>query len=168
MVRNAYRERWAQWLPSALDALAKDPPDFAAVMPHMPLPEMSRADPKQPPPNLRVSLISSSGAYDPRIHAPFAAGSIVGDPSHRIMAVDTPADLLRFAHEHFDHTPAKADLECIIPRETLRSFGVELSPHLITWTGYLLDWPTFIEATVPQIVKQVKVDGGNAALIVPI
>ena len=23
MVRNEYRERWAQWLPSALDALAK-------------------------------------------------------------------------------------------------------------------------------------------------
>jgi hypothetical protein len=168
MVRNEYPERWAQWLPSAPDALAKDPPDFAAVMPHVPLPEMSRADLRLPPPNLRVSLISSSGAYDPRIHAPFAASSIVGDPSHRVVALDTPADLLRFAHKHFDHKPAKADLGCIIPRESLRGFGVELSSHLITWTGYLLDWPAFIEATVPHIVKQVQVDGGNAAFIVPI
>ena len=84
------------------------------------------------------------------------------------MAEDTPADLLRFAHEHFDQAPAKADIECIIPRKTLRGFGLELSTHLITWTGYLLDWPTFIEATVPRLVKQVQVDGGNAALIVPI
>ena len=53
MVRSEYRERWAQWLPSALDALAKDPPDFAAVMPHMPLPEnvesRSKAATAKPP-----------------------------------------------------------------------------------------------------------------------
>jgi len=138
----------------------KGSPDFAAVMSHMPL--------APPQPKLRISLISSSGAYDPRIHAPFAASSIVGDPSHRVMSVDTPSDSLRFAHEHFDHLHARSDLECIIPRQSLRAFGLELSAQLITWTGYLLHWPTFIEATVPQIVTQVQLDGGNAALIVPI
>jgi len=168
MVRNEYRERWAQWLPSALDALAKEPPDFAAAIPQMPLPDMSRAALVQPTGKLRVSLISSSGAYDPRIQAPFAASSIVGDPTHRILNVDTHANQIEFAHEHFDHASAKADLECIIPRATLQSLRVTLSRHLISWTGYLLDWPTFIEATIPQIIRRVQADRASAALIVPI
>jgi hypothetical protein len=168
MIRNEYRERWAKWLPPALDALAKDPPDFAAAMPQMPLPEISKAALVHPSEKFRVALISSSGAYDPRLHAPFVASSIVGDPTHRILDIDTPADQLQFAHEHFDHVPAKSDLECIIPRQTLRTFDVNLTAHLISWTGYLLDWPTFIEATIPQILKQVQANGGNTALIVPI
>lgn len=168
MLRNEYRERWAQWLPSALRALAKDPPDYAAVMPHMPLPEKSPAALAAPPRELRVSIVSSSGAYNPRIHAPYAASAIVGDPSHRIIDANTPATDIRFAHEHFDHAFALADLECVIPRQALRDCGAELGRHVISWTGFLLDWPTFIEATVPQIVKQVQVDGSTAALIVPL
>jgi len=168
MIRNEYRERWAQWLPQALDALAKDPPDYASVMPNMPLPApgpMPFARVSRP---LRIAIVTSSGAYDTRSQAPFAASSIVGDPTHRVLDAQIPAQHLEFAHEHFDHAPAKQDLESIIPRETIRSLGAQLTPHLISWTGFLLDWPTFIEATVPQIVKQVKTDGANAAVLVPI
>ncbi len=169
MVRNEYRARWAQWLPSALEALAKDPPDYGSVMPLMPTPELSKI-PFSPAPRerLRVSLITSSGAYDTQQHGPFAASSIVGDPTHRVIATHTPPSRLGFAHEHFDHASAKADLEAIIPRKTLQALSVELAPHFISWTGYLLDWPTFIEATVPQILKQAQLDRANAAVIVPI
>lgn len=65
MIRNQYRERWAEWLPSALRALANDPPDFPAVMPAFPLPND----------DLRVALISSSVAYDTKIQAPFTAAA---------------------------------------------------------------------------------------------
>lgn len=168
MIRNEYRERWAQWLPQALQALAKDPPDYASATPYMPLPApspMPFARVREP---LRIALLSSSGAYDPRTQAPYAACALVGDPTHRVLDVDIPAQHVEFAHEHFDHAPAKEDLECVIPRETLRLLGAQLTPHLISWTGYLLDWPTFIEATVPQIVKQTQTDGANAAVLVPI
>lgn len=168
MVRNEYRERWAQWLPQALQALAKDSPDYASVMPHMPLPLAAPMPFARVSAPLRVALLSSSGAYDTRTQAPYAASAIVGDPTHRVLDIGISTQHLGFAHEHFDHAPAKQDLECIIPRETIRLLGALLTPHLISWTGFLLDWPTFIEATVPQIVKQVVTDGANAAVLVPI
>ena len=168
MVRNEYRERWAQWLPQALQALAKNPPDYAAVMPQMPLPAPAPMPFARVSAPLRIAIVSSSGAYDMRSQAPYAASAIVGDPTHRVLDTYIATQHLGFAHEHFDHAPAKQDLECIIPRETVRSLGAELTPHLISWTGFLLDWPTFIEATIPQIVKQVQADGANAAVLVPI
>lgn len=168
MVRNEYRERWAQWLPSALTALAMDPPDYSTVMPQMPLPlsqseAFARFD--GPP---RVALLTTSGAYDVRTQAPFAATSIVGDPTHRVFDSKIPRQHIAFAHEHFDRSFAQSDLECVVPRDTVHACGVEVTPHIISWTGFLLDWPTFIEATIPQIVAQVKTDGANAAIIVPI
>lgn len=168
MIRNEYRERWAQWLPQALQALAKDPPDYAAATPHMPLPAPAPMPFARVLGPLRVALLSSSGAYDMRSQAPYAASSIVGDPTHRVLDADISTQHLDFAHEHFDHALAKQDLECIIPRETIRSLSVPLTPHMISWTGFLLDWPTFIEATIPQIIKQVQTDGANAAVLVPI
>lgn len=168
MIRNEYRERWAQWLPQALQALAKDPPDYASVMPDMPLPAPAPMPFARVSGPLRIAIVSSSGAYDSRTQAPFAASAITGDPTHRVLEGEIPAQHIAFAHEHFDHASAKQDLECIISRETIRSLGVQLTPHLISWTGFLLDWPTFIEATVPQIVKQIQTDGANAALLVPI
>jgi len=168
MVRNEYRERFAKWIPSALEALAKEPPDYAAVMPQMPLPSSKNAALAYATGPLRISLLSSSGAYDPNNQAPFAASSIVGDPTHRVLDIDLPAERFVFAHEHFDHASAQSDLECIIPRGTLGSLGEETARHIISWSGFLLDWPTFIEATLPQIVKQVHIDRSNAAIIVPL
>lgn len=168
VLRNEYRERWSQWLPSVLEALAKDPPDFPAVMPLMPLPVTSPPTLVTPPRDLRVSIISSSGAFDRRTQAPYIASSLIGDPTHRVFAVDVPSHVVDFAHEHFDQTAAIADMETIIPRRALVSMGVTLTQHIISWSGYLLDWPTFIEATVPQIVKQAQSDGANAAVLVPI
>lgn len=168
MVRNEYRERWAKWLPQALEALAKTPPDYSSVMPQMPLPEPAPMPFTRVNGPLKVALISSSGAYHLRTQAPYAACAIVGDPTHRVLPIETAAGYIGFAHEHFDHEPAKRDLECIIPRETIYNAGVKLTANLISWTGFLLDWPTFLEATVPQIVKQVQNDGANAAVLVPI
>lgn len=168
MIRNEYRERWAAWIPSALTALAMDPPRFQSVMPHMPLPELPAPAlaPVRGP--LRISLISSSGAYDRHTQAPFAAASIVGDPTHRVFETSLPGERIGFAHEHFDQASATADLECVIPRQAIQTCNAQLAHHIISWTGFLLDWPTFMEATIPQIVRQVQADGSNAAVIVPI
>ena len=34
--------------------------------------------------------------------------------------------------------------------------------------GYAIDWPTLIESTIPQLIRQVKNDGANCALLVPV
>ena len=168
MIRNEYRERWARWLPSALEALAGDAPDFPAVMPAFPLPDIDRTAFTGPRSELRVALVSSSGAYDMCTQAPFASRSIVGDASHRSFESALPADRIAFAHEHYDRRAALRDAECVLPREALRRAGVTLTPHIVSWSGYLLDWPTFLEATIPQMLARVRADDANAAVIVPI
>ena len=168
MIRNEYRERWARWLPSALEALAHEPPDFPAVMPTFPLPGIDRRAFTLPKGELRMALLTSSGAYDTRSQAPFAAGAIIGDASHRTFDIDAPADDLQFAHEHFDRTHARSDLECVLPRKTLRNIGIKATNNIVSWSGYLLDWPSFIEVTLPQMLACLQSDNANAALIVPI
>ena len=116
----------------------------------------------------KISLLTTSGAYDARFQAPFAVSSIVGDITHRTFDVETSDDAIEFAHEHFDHSAALADRECVLPRRTLRSLGARLARNVISWSGFLLDWPSFIEATIPQIVARVHADGANAAILVPI
>jgi hypothetical protein len=168
MKLNHYRKEWSAWLPLALEALAKEPPDYAAVMPRMPLPPhvdvpLARID--RP---LKLALLSTSGAYDARSQAAFAASAIVGDATHRVLDLQTPDEAIKFSHEHYDRRAALADRESVLPRRTLRSIGVDVARNIISWSGFLLDWPTFIEATIPQIVARVHADGANAALVVPI
>ncbi|TAM90566.1 hypothetical protein EPN42_05765 [bacterium] len=169
MKANPYRKRWAAWLPEALEALSKDPPDFRAVMPTMPMPLPVQQVPFAKPVDPRsVSVLTTSGAYDVHIHAPFSASSIIGDATHRILDTWTRSDAIDFAHEHFNQAAARSDLESVLPREAITACGVRLAPHIVSWSGFLLDWPTFIEATIPQIAKQVTSDRPDAALLVPI
>ncbi|TAM58899.1 hypothetical protein EPN52_09685 [bacterium] len=169
MQGNPYRTRWAAWLPTALEALGQDPPDYRAVMPTMPMPPPLTETPFAGPVNPRsIAVLTTSGAYDVNVHAPFTASSILGDATHRVIDTWTRADAIDFAHEHFNQDAARRDLESVLPRASITACGVRLSPRIISWSGFLLDWPTFIEATIPQIVKQVSIDQPDAALLVPI
>lgn len=126
--------------------------------------------PAAPPPEnpLRLAIVTSSGAYDQRTQAPFAEDSLIGDLTHRVFPADLPAERIAFAHAHYDRSAARSDAETVLPRATLRAAGVSLVPHVISWSGYCLDWPGFIEQTVPQILAQLRADGANAALVVPV
>lgn len=168
MKLNHYRKEWSGWLPRALEALSQDPPDYSAVMPDMPLPNRVDVAPAAIAGPLKLALLTTSGAYDARSQAAFAASAIVGDATHRVLDLQTPDDAIKFAHEHYDHSAALQDCESVLPRRTLRALGVDLTRHVVSWSGFLLDWPTFIEATIPQIVARVHADGANAALLVPI
>ncbi len=168
MEPNPYRAAWADWLPTALPLLAQTPPAYADALRAMPQPPRGAARAATPSGPLRLALLSSSGAYDRARHAPFAASSLIGDATHRVLPTDIPADEIALAQEHYDHTAALADLETILPRAALREAGVTLTDHLVTWSGYCLDWPTFIEQTIPQMVARVRADGANAALLVPV
>lgn len=168
MKLNPYRREWSAWLPLALQALAGEPPDYKAVMSRMPLPARKETPLAALREEAKISLLTTSGAYDTRSQAPFAVSNIVGDITHRTFDVDTPDEAIAFAHEHYDHSAALADSESVLPRRTLRSLGARLTRNIISWSGFLLDWPSFIEATVPQIVARVHSDGANAAVLVPI
>ena len=168
MKLNPYRKEWSQWLPLALSALAQDPPDYKAVMPLMPVPARIDVRPVSLTGEVRVALLSTSGAYNSQSQPPFAVSNVVGDITHRVLDLELPDEAIEFAHEHYDRTAALADRECVLPRRTLRALGVRLTRSMISWSGFLLDWPSFIEATIPQIVARVHSEGANAAVLVPI
>lgn len=150
MKLNPYRKEWSRWLPQALEALAQDPPDYGSVMPHMPLPAYVEVPPAPVRGPLRLAILSTSGAYDTRSQPAFAASSIVGDPTHRVLDMQTPDEAVAFAHEHYDRSAAREDCESVIPRRTLRALGVELTGNIISWSGFLLDWPTSSERCITR------------------
>ncbi len=165
---NAYRRAWAAWLPGALPLLEEE--QYRAALASFPRPPFAtlpfRAAPA--PAQRRIVLITTAGAYDGQTQAPFAAESAIGDVTHRVFPAELPDARIALRHGHYDAGPATADLEVVLPRRALRDAGAELTANVISTMGYCLDWPSFIEQTVPQIVAQARADGATCALLVPV
>ena len=165
---NPYRRAWAAWLPAALPLLENA--DYAAALKSFPKPELATL-PFRPAPERaqrRIALITTAGAYDARTQSPFAAASAVGDVTHRVFPTDLPDAHLALRHGHYDPAAAQADPEVLLPRRALRDAGAELTANVISTMGYCLDWPTFVEQTVPQLVAQARADRATCALLVPV
>ena len=163
---NPYRRAWAAWLPGALPLLEDE--EYAAALktfPRLPLePLPFRAAPR----DRRIALLTTAGAYDRVTQAPFAAASAVGDITHRVFPVDLADERIALRHGHYDPAEAESDAEVLLPRRALRAAGATLTPNVISTMGYCLDWPSFVEQTIPQLVAQARADGANCALLVPV
>lgn len=163
---NAYRRDWAAWLRTALPLLEREA--YREALENFPRPVARPTPLQRPSGERRIALISTAGAFDPHTQAPFAAASAIGDITFRLLSTDLPDERIAFSHGHYDSGPAEADREVVLPRTSLQAAGGALTPHVISTMGYCLDWPSFIEQTIPQIVAQVRADGANCALLVPV
>ncbi len=165
---NAYRRAWAAWLPAALPLLENE--EYAAALQSFPKPELATLPfrPAPAPAKRRIALITTAGAYDAQTQAPFVAASAVGDVTHRVFPAELPDARIALRHGHYDAAAATADPEVLLPRRALRDAGAELTANVISTMGYCIDWPAFIEQTVPQLVAQARADGATCALLVPV
>ena len=163
---NEFRRKWAAWLPDALPLLEAE--DYAAALKTFPRPALEPVPFVRAPSDRRIAFITSSGAYDRQTQAPFAERSAIGDMTHRVFPLDLPDARIGYRHGHYDPAPALEDSEVLLPRRALRDAGAQLSANVISYMGYLLDWPSFIEQTIPSILAQVRGDGANCALLVPV
>ena len=163
---NPYRQAWAAWLPGALPLLERE--EYAAALKTFPrLPPETlpfRAAPRE----RRIALITSAGAFDRTSQAPFASASAVGDLTHRVVPFDLPDERIALRHGHYDPAAAELDPEVLLPRRALRAAGATCTVNVISTMGYCVDWPSFVEQTVPQIVMQARTDGATCALLVPV
>jgi hypothetical protein len=75
--------------------------------------------PTKPPNALRVALATSGGLYVEGM-PPFDMISHAGDDSIRWIPRDVVTTQLRFAHDHYDHTDADQDPNCMFPLDRLR------------------------------------------------
>lgn len=120
----------------------------------------------------KLVLITSAGSYLRDSQPPFDHANDLGDYSIRLYPFSTAFDQLAYAHDHFDHTAVNADPQVLIPLrhlEALQQAGKigELGETVISFMGYQPDAAQVVDETIPQIVKAVKDQHADAALLVP-
>lgn len=120
---------------------------------------------------LRVALGTSGGLYEQGAQ-PFDMVSHAGDDSVRWIGGTTPTAHLRFAHDHYDHTDADRDANCMFPIDRLREMAGErvigsVAPRHVGFMGWIPDPRRFAEETVPAIVTGLIGDGVDAVVLSP-
>jgi hypothetical protein len=104
----------------------------------------------------QVCLVSSAGVRL-RTDAPFDPS---GDTSYRSIPGEAAAGDLAYDDEHYDHTCADADLNCIFPLERLRELAAEGAIGGVTRRHFSYGFTTKLrvlkEETFPKLVKEVE------------
>ena len=119
-----------------------------------------------------LALLSTCGVYRVDTQLPFDAWHDLGDPSFRVIHIDTPPARLRIAHSHYDHTQLAADLNVAFPIEHLTALGAEgfigrLYPWAYTFMGFLPEPGQLIAETAPIVARRLKSDGVDVAFLTP-
>jgi D-proline reductase (dithiol) PrdB len=127
--------------------------------------------PRSPLSALRVALISSGGVYCAD-DLPFDMTSHAGDDSFRWIPAATESQRLRFAHDHYDHTDADQDPNCVLPIDRLRELAAdgvirEPAPRHIGLMGFIPDPARLMRDRIPQIVSGLWQDRVDAAVMSP-
>lgn len=126
---------------------------------------------QKPLSELRVALATSGGAYV-KGREPFDMVSRSGDSSVRWIPSDTDIADLRFAHDHYDHTDADRDPNCMLPVEILNQLVAEetvgaAAPHHLGFMGWIPDPTRFVKETIPSVVAELKKAEVDAVIISP-
>ena len=131
----------------------------------------------KPLPACTVAILSS-GAISLKTEAPFDTQGEKnnpwwGDPSFRALPSDrSPADF-RIDHLHIDTRPAMKDINCIWPKDRLRSLADQgkigaVAPSHYSIMGYILQTEELLRDTTPEIVERLKKEEVDVTLLVPV
>jgi len=120
---------------------------------------------------LRVGLGTSGGIYEQGA-PPFDMVSHDGDDSVRWIAGTAPTSTLRFAHDHYDHSDADRDPNCMFPIDRLRELADEriiesVAARHVGFMGWIPDPHRFAAETVPAIVSALVGDRVDAVVLSP-
>lgn len=120
----------------------------------------------------KVMLISSAGAYLPTKDKPFNASNLLGDYSIRTFPSSTKSLDLDYAHNHYDQTAVRKDMQVLLPLEHLKALVQKdvigaFSDIVISFMGYQPWVGKVIKKTIPAILETVKHAGVDAVFLVP-
>lgn len=118
------------------------------------------------------ALIGTGGIFL-KGHPPFNDNFGIGDPSYREIPNDTPANLLSHYHEHYDHTNAIKDINCVFPIERMRELqagGVigSLAETFYSFMGYLTVTYPLKTITAPEVANKLLRENVDFAVLVPV
>ena len=116
-----------------------------------------------------LALIASGGIYK---HGQ-CAFHFKDDSSYRLIDTDVSVDQLRVTHFAYDLRDARSDPNVVFPIDGLREMVSEnrlggLTPQAITFMGGIYSARRVQEELAPQIVKEVRDQRADIALLVPV
>lgn len=96
-----------------------------------------------------------------------------GDPSHRVVPATAQTDEVDYYHLHVDATPAREDLNCVLPLTHLHQAVASgqlgrVAPSHYSYMGYILEPAELLEKTVPQMIHQMRQEQVDAVLLIPV
>ena len=95
-----------------------------------------------------------------------------GDPSFRMISLDTTEKDVKLYHMHIDRRFGESDLDVVLPMRRLTelaSEGVIARPATTHYSvmGYILEPTVLVEQTAPAIAERMKSDSVDAAALFP-
>jgi D-proline reductase (dithiol) PrdB len=95
-----------------------------------------------------------------------------GDPSFRVIPLGTTERDVRLYHMHIDPRFGEADLDVVLPLRRLTELAREgivgqPAPRHYSLMGYILEPTVLVEETAPMIADRMRLDGVDAAALVP-
>jgi hypothetical protein len=120
----------------------------------------------------RLMLITTAGTYLKESQEPFDAPNPLGDYSIRTYPLSTPFEALAVAHNHYDHTAINQDPQVLLPMQHLADMVNEgkigaLASAVVSFSGYQPDVARVVYELIPEIIRVVKAQEIDAALLVP-
>lgn len=118
----------------------------------------------------RVALISSAGLYLQN-QKPFDYKNFYGDASFRVFPADFPLSDFLLTESDFNPSGFETDPASLFPLPELRAilpeFGGEPAVHHFSLLGFCLKEEELLIRTVPEIIKTMREDRTDLALLVP-
>jgi D-proline reductase (dithiol) PrdB len=95
-----------------------------------------------------------------------------GDPTFRVIPLGTTERDVRLYHMHIDPRFGEADLDVVLPMRRLAELAHQRvvgqpAPRHYSIMGYILEPTALVEETAPAIAKRMRLDGVDAAGLVP-
>lgn len=118
------------------------------------------------------ALITTGGVFV-KGYPPFNDNFGVGDPSYREIPSDIKVEFLSRYHEHYDHTNAMKDINCVFPIERmreLRASGVigSLSETFYSFMGFVTVTRPLKAVTAPEVAKKLQREDVDFVVLVPV
>ena len=120
-----------------------------------------------------VALVTTAGVHR-RGDPPFDMTDPDGDPSFRVVPVDTPRAEVTITHKYYDHSAADRDLNVVLPVDRLRELAAAgqvggVAPRMYSFMGHVdgAHVRTLMETTAPEVAGRLRADGAEAVVLTP-
>lgn len=120
--------------------------------------------------NARLAFVTTAGVH-PRSEEPFDDQALEGDSSFRIIPGDISPDELMVTHNHYDHSDADRDINCVFPIDRARELVDEgiigaLAQQHYGFMGFNPS-PDRIVASAHQVAEKLSASDVDLVVMVP-